>query len=308
MPLISHNTLPTFARLRAEGVDIVPSSAAPDLRIGFLNMLLDGALQPTERQFLRLLAGHQNIVVQVLPFSLEGPPCNESSRIHLDTYYSTFPDLRDMDMDALIVTGINIADPRLENLPYLDSIFEILDWASAGLKSSIYSCLATHAVMQFRFNRKRSPLPDKHWGVYPQRIRQPEHPLCRGLGETMDVPHSRWNDISPDQFTAADLDILIDDDQGCVSMACSRDGLREIYLQGHPEYDAISLLKEYKRELSLHADGTRADAPPIPRNILPPDGARILADGGVQALESLMRETWLTQTKTIFGNWLEKLA
>ena len=58
-------------------------------------------------------------------------------------------------------------------------------------------------------------------------------------------------------------------------MAVSTDGFRTVYFQGHPEYDSISLLKEYKREVGLfsHAynsshqnksDGV--EYPPFPAN------------------------------------------
>ena len=307
MPLIAHNTLPTFERLEAEGVNIAPAGTAADLRIGFLNMLMDAALTATERQFLRLLAVRDDIAVRVSPFSLPGLPRDAVSSAHMDAHYDSFETVRDAGLDAIVVTGINVADPRLENLTYLDEIFEVLDWAGAELKSSLYSCLATHAVMQFRYGRRRSPMKRKLWGVYPHRVVDPEHPLCAGLPAVLDVPQSRWNDISRDQYASAGLRVLIEERGGCVNMACSEDGLKEIHFQGHPEYDAVSLLKEYKRELRLHAEGTRADRPPLPENILPPCGAEVLASGGPETLEPSMRETWLDGTRLIFGNWLGML-
>ena len=41
-------------------------------------------------------------------------------------------------------------------------------------------------------------------------------------------------------------------DEAGVHAAVSEDGFRRVYFQGHPEYDANSLLKEYKREVLRH--------------------------------------------------------
>jgi homoserine O-succinyltransferase len=40
-----------------------------------------------------------------------------------------------------------------------------------------------------------------------------------------------------------------------VHMAVSPDQFRAVYTQGHPEYDANSLLKEYKREVFRFLNG-----------------------------------------------------
>ena len=61
MPLVAHSNLPTFKKLAEEGCDVVtPEDAAgfpgaPELHIGFLNLMPDAALEATERQFIRLV-------------------------------------------------------------------------------------------------------------------------------------------------------------------------------------------------------------------------------------------------------------
>ncbi|PKO61322.1 MAG: homoserine O-succinyltransferase, partial [Betaproteobacteria bacterium HGW-Betaproteobacteria-17] len=59
MPLVAHNTLPTFDRLRRDGITVLsPERAAQqeirELHVGLLNMMPDAALAATERQFYRL--------------------------------------------------------------------------------------------------------------------------------------------------------------------------------------------------------------------------------------------------------------
>ena len=57
MPLVAHNNLPTFQRLRDRGHDVLPLERAlhqdiRELHIGLLNMMPDTALTATENQYL----------------------------------------------------------------------------------------------------------------------------------------------------------------------------------------------------------------------------------------------------------------
>ena len=76
MPIVAHNDLPTFERLRQEGVNVLPPDRAlhqdiRELHIGLLNMMPDKALAATERQFFRLV-GESNPIAQFYlhPFTL----------------------------------------------------------------------------------------------------------------------------------------------------------------------------------------------------------------------------------------------
>ena len=60
MPLVANTDLPSFARYQAEGGEVLDPSRAQgqeirELHIGLFNMMPDAALEPTERQFLRLV-------------------------------------------------------------------------------------------------------------------------------------------------------------------------------------------------------------------------------------------------------------
>ena len=137
-------------------------------------------------------------------------------------------------------------------------------WATENVTSTLCSCLATHAVLQFHYEQKRIPQPDKIWGVFSHRVVDNTHPLVNDVNTRFDVPHSRWNAITRQQFDAAGLRVLVESDTVGVHLATSTDGLRLVFSQGHPEDDTISLLKEFKREAGLYAAGQRADYPPFP--------------------------------------------
>jgi len=272
MPLVAHNQLPTFARLKEEGIRVLAPDFAlhqdiRELHIGLLNMMPDAALAATERQFFRLV-GESNPIAQfyVHPFTLPQIPRNKKAQAHISAYYDDFETIREQGLDALIVTGANVIGPELSNQPFWEPLKEVFDWAYENVASTLCSCLATHAAMEFRYGKKRIHQMQKRWGVFPHRVVQPKHPLVNDINTRFDVPHSRWNEVTHQQFTEAGLRILVQDDDGCVHLATSEDGFRTVFFQGHPEYDTISLLKEYKREVNRYMAGELQDYPPFPEN------------------------------------------
>ncbi|MDH5355590.1 MAG: homoserine O-succinyltransferase [Gammaproteobacteria bacterium] len=274
MPLVAHNNLPAFGKLATEGVRVLASDAAAhqdirELHIGLLNMMPDAALGATERQFFRLI-GESNPIAQfyVHPFTLDALPRSEEARDYIDKYYDRFDDLREQGLDALIITGANVTQPELSAEDFWESLIEVADWANDNVTSTLCSCLATHAVLEFRYGQRREQQTRKKWGVYEHKVIEPHHPLVADINSRFSVPHSRWNSIYPGQFDAAGLRTLVVGDDGSVHLATSADGFRTVFFQGHPEYDTVSLLKEYKREISNYINGISADYPPLPDNYL----------------------------------------
>lgn len=326
MPLVAHNDLPTFQRLASEGQTILSRQRASnqdirELHIGLLNMMPDAALSATERQFLRLV-GQSNPIAQfyVHPFSLDGLPRSKSGIEHIKRYYESFHAIQRQGLDALIITGANVTQPDLSDEPFWKPLIEVVDWAHENVTSILCSCLATHAVMEFRYGQKRQRMAQKRWGVYSHNVIDRAHPLVKDVNTRFDVPHSRFNDVSPAQFDAAGVTVLALSDVADVHLAVSEDGFRFVFFQGHPEYDTISLLKEYKRELGLFASGN-ADFPRFPDNYFPPQAAAILEEYRsrlLQALESggtlpevpehliasKVHNTWHDTGEAIVGNWI----
>lgn len=323
MPLVAHTNLPTFEDLRLQGHELLSLDRAHrqdirELHIGFLNMMPDKALQATERQFIRLV-GSCNRIAQfyVYPFSLAELERGAEAASYIDRHYSRFEQLQAAGLDALIITGANVSNPDLEQEAFWQPLISVVDWASENVASILCSCLATHALLKARHGISRTPLPAKRWGVYSHRITTPGHPLLRDVNTRFDAPHSRHNEISAAQLEAAGLTVLAASHSGGVHLAVSPDGCREIYFQGHPEYDKISLLKEYKRELLRYQAGQRADEPPLPENYLSPEAQRALSEATAgdlangasgDTLEHLvgphLDNTWGDTAKALFNNWL----
>ena len=330
MPLVAHTDLPTFDRLREEGETILPRDFAlkqeiRELHIGLLNMMPDAALAATERQFFRLI-GESNQIAQFYlhPFTLKELKRGAEGQAHVDKYYESFDIIKEQGLDALIITGANVSGPELSNQPFWEPLIEVIDWAYDNVTSTLCSCLATHAVMEFRYAQKRRPLGFKRWGVYSHRVVDRKHPLSTGVNTRFDVPHSRFNQIDRAQFEQSGLHVLVESEEAGVHLAVSEDLFRQVFFQGHPEYDVISLLKEYKREVIRYAKGERIDYPPFPQHYFSIQSEAILAEHQEQVIRALqdgselpeipeslvtpcLDNTWHDTAEAVINNWIGKV-
>ena len=330
MPLVANTELPSFLRLQEEGETIIPGNKAVqqdirELHIGLLNMMPDKALEATERQFFRLV-GESNQIAQfyVHPFTLKELKRSADGQAHVDRYYSSFEEIKKQGLDALIITGANVIGPDLSTQAFWKPLKEIIAWAYDNVTSTLCSCLATHAVLEFRYGQKRRPLSQKRWGVYSHRVVDKTHPLVAGVNTRFDVPHSRFNQVDEGQFIEAGLKILVESEEAGVHLAVSPDGFRIIFCQGHPEYDAISLLKEYKREIGHFIRGELDDYPPFPENyfgelnrgILEEYGDRVAAAKAAgnaipefpeKLISTTLDNTWHDSAEAVINNWIGKV-
>lgn len=327
MPLVANTGLPSFQRLQGEGSLVIPHDMAlsqhvRELHIGLLNMMPDKALEATERQFFRLIGSSNRIArFYVHPFTLDALARDEAGRAHVDRYYQRFSQIQSTGLDALIITGANLVSPELDKQEFWEPLIEVLDWASDNVTSVLCSCLATHAVLQFRYRQKRRALPEKRWGIFPHHVCDRSHPLVTGVNTRFDVPHSRFNEVGPEQFAEAGLKALVEGEAGEVHLAVSEDGFRLVFFQGHPEYDANSLLKEYKREVDRYASGETDLYPPFPRHYFSLQSKAMLNEyrervaaartsGGQPPdfpealLTPTLQNTWHDSAAAVMNNWM----
>ena len=330
MPLVAHTQLPTFQRLQEEGEDILNPDRAThqhirELHIGFLNIMPDAALEATERQFFRLVGACNQIAqFHVHPFTIDGLPRNESAKAHIERYYETFEQLKQDGLDALIISGANVTHDHLQDEDFWEPLTEVFDWAKHNVTSVLCSCLATHALIQFCYGIERTRLPAKRWGVYSHKVIDRKHPLIAEINTRFDVPHSRFNEVFQEDLQQQGVKVLVVSDEAGVHLAVSPDGFRIVYFQGHPEYDDISLMKEYKREVMRFIRHETELYPPVPEHYF---NAEVLAVFNAYAehvqyalknqlpiqpfpeqdVEPFLDNTWRDTAKAVFNNWLGKV-
>ena len=160
--------------------------------------------------------------------------------------YTPFARLMRGTLDGLIVTG---CEPHAETLPkeaFWRELTEVIDWAEHNTRSTIWSCLAAHAAVLHLDGVERQRLPAKRSGLF-RVATVGQHPLLDGAPSDLRVPHSRWNGLDATKLTAAGYNVLTQGDVVGIDTFVKSWRSLFIYLQGHPEYDAGALGREYRR-------------------------------------------------------------
>ncbi|MCH8335396.1 MAG: homoserine O-succinyltransferase, partial [Proteobacteria bacterium] len=169
MPLVAHNDLPTFRRLREGGQEVLTPERARkqdirELHIGLLNMMPDAALSVTEHQFIRLIGSCNQIApFYVYPFSIRELNRGAAAEEHISQYYFSFAALMAQGLDALIITGANVANPSLDQEAFWKPLIEVVRWAESNVASIFCSCLVTHALVKYHHGIDRQRMPQKRW-------------------------------------------------------------------------------------------------------------------------------------------------
>jgi homoserine O-succinyltransferase len=285
----------------------------------------DSALGATERQFRALLCeaeSSEGIAVRLSLFAIPEVPRSDKARGRIDTTYLSTGELLDNRLDGLIVTG---AEPVARNLmeePYWASLAHLIDWAEHNTHSSVWSCLAAHAAVLWMDGIERRRFSDKLVGVFECAERS-EHRLTADVPSCVRIPHSRWNDIPEEALTDCGYRVLTRLQNGSVDAFVKQTKNLFVFFQGHPEYDADSLLLEYRRDIRRFLRGERELYPSMPQGYFDEEAAaaftllreRAVADRCEQSLANFpasiqspsVRSAWRSAAVRFYGNWLRYL-
>jgi homoserine O-succinyltransferase len=229
------------------------------LRIGVVNNMPPAAIRSTERQFGDILtaAARDDVPFQLEWYRLAGVR---------PEHYRRSEELWDGEFDGLIVTG---AEPKAEFLPdepYWRPLTRTIEWAERHTTSVIWSCLAAHAAVLHLDGVTRRPRGEKIFGVFDS-VKSSEHTILANTAPVWRVPHSRWNDLSEAELEAHGYTVLArSDGAGADIFVKQFDRSLFVFIQSHPEYDAVSLMREYHRDVARFRAGLRDRYPNVPRN------------------------------------------
>jgi homoserine O-succinyltransferase/O-acetyltransferase len=311
-----------FARAQGGSAAMKAPPGGRGLDIGLINNMPDSALIPTERQLFDLLdAASGTLVVRLHFYQMEPMPRSDWGRGYLRQYYRGTDDLLTRSMDGIIVTGAEPKAARLTEEPYWANFVQVVNWAKENTVSSVYSCLAVHAAILHMDGLERQALPSKCIGVFPQ-TKVEEHPLTGGLPQIFKTPHARWNAV-PEETALADCgySVLSRSTEAGVDCFVKRQNRSLfVHFQGHPEYEALSLLGEYRRDMGRFLRGESEICPTIPTGYFDAEAEDILAlfqYGAItkrspeffaafptNRLAKDVRNVWQSSAKRIYRNWL----
>lgn len=244
-----------------------------------VNNMPDTAFVDTEEQFLGLLdgaSGEQTITVRL--HTLEKVPRGEQAAARIAAGYLPLAQLRGDPPDALVVTGSNPLETRIEDEPYWADLVDLLSWGRDHVSTMLLSCLSAHAALVAFDGLERRRLKAKCTGVFGQ-VAETAHPLVAGLVPPIVLPHSRLNTVEADDLRGAGYDVALHSDAVGWSVAAKMvDRSRVVVMQGHPEYGPASLLREYQRDARRYVRHERDEAPRLPIDCVGPEDQAGLAD------------------------------
>jgi homoserine O-succinyltransferase/O-acetyltransferase len=300
-----------------------PRTGQIELVIGLVNNMPDGALKATERQFARLLqdAAPPHVRIRFPCFSLPSIIRAQAAQTHVAQHYSNLSVLKRGAVDGLIVTGAEPIADDLHDEPYWPELTSIVDWAATNTRSTIWSCLAAHAAVLHLDGIARRKLDAKCSGVYDCHNVADDW-LTMDIRSPLQVSHSRYNVLEESELVARGYQVLTRSDTVGVDIFARPAPSRFIFFQGHPEYDALSLQREYMRDIARFLAAQRADYPNLPAAYFDSETEQVLKDFEIRArasrdptlaaeLPGLTLRPGLaagTAAKLLFRNWLNFLA
>ncbi len=289
MPIKTQSDLPAKEILEKENIFVMDEKRAvhQDIRaieIGILNLM--PLKEETELQLLRSLS-NTPLQVDVTFITVSTHEFKNTSMSHLKKFYETFSDVKHRFFDGLIITGAPIEQMEYEDVDYWGEICEIFEWTKTHVTSTLHLCWGAQAGLYYHYGLKKYLLPKKMFGVYEHRVMNRKVPLVRGFDDCFMAPHSRHTEVRAEDIRRVqELTILAESRDAGVFLAVADEG-RKIFVMGHPEYDRMTLDKEYQR------DKNKGLPIALPVNYYPNDD-----DTAKPKLQ------WRSHGNILYSNWL----
>jgi homoserine O-succinyltransferase len=224
---------------RASHQDIRP------LNIAILNLM--PLKEDTELQILRSLS-NTPLQVNVTFVATSTHEATHTSTNHLNKFYLSFDEIKQDYFDGFIITGAPVEQMEYEEVDYWPEICRIMEWTKTHVTSTLHLCWGAQAGLYYHYGIQKHPLGKKMFGVYEHKVMNRKVPLVRGFDDHFMAPHSRHTEIRREDIAAnPELTILAESDEAGVFLVIAKDG-GQIFVMGHPEYDRLTLDKEYKRD------------------------------------------------------------
>jgi len=289
MPIKVSSDLPAKKILEEENIFMMDENRAlhqdiRPLKIAILNLM--PLKEDTEVQLLRSLS---NTPLQVdITFLMTSSYVGKNTAAsHLDQFYLTFADVKNQKFDGLIITGAPVEQMEFEEVAYWEELKDIMEWSKHNVTSTLHICWGAQAGLYYHYGIGKQPLDRKLFGVFDHKVLDRTIPFVRGFDDHFYAPHSRHTTVARENIAGHEqLTIAVESDEAGVFAVVNETG-NHIFVFGHPEYDRVTLDKEYKRDLGK---GLPID---IPKNYYPDDNPELKPN-----------LSWRAHSNTLYTNWL----
>ncbi len=289
MPIRIDNDLPVKKILEDENIFVMDEarSNSQDIRpIDILILNLMPLKEDTELQLLRSLS-NTPLQVNITFVRTLSHESKHTSRDHLERFYSNFREVRQHKWDGMIITGAPVEKMEFEEVEYWEELTKIMDWASKNVTSTFHICWGAQAALYYHYGLNKQEIGKKLFGIYRHKVMNRRTPLVRGFDDEFWVPHSRYTEVSKEAIYGCDeLTVLAESEEAGVCLCIAQNG-RQVFVQGHFEYDRRTLENEYKRDVNKGLDIQ------VPKNYYP--------DNDPNNKPNLL---WRAHANTLYTNWL----
>src|SRR6185295_10094709 len=147
-----------------------------------------------------------------------------------------------------------------------------------------------------------------------------DHPLTAAAPSHLRMPHSRWNEVSEEALLACGYRVLTRSEDAGVDAFVKERGSLFVFLQGHPEYEAVTLLLEFRRDIGRYLRGQRQTYPPVPQGYFDEETVEalialrdraltdrreeLLAEFPLEKAAAKVTNTWRSTAESLYRNWL----
>ncbi len=289
MPIRIPNDLPAAKILTDENIFVMTETRAISQDIRPLRILVLNLMPKkieTETQLSRLL-GNTPLQVELELIHTKSHVSKNVTPEHLIAFYKTFEDVKEQKFDGMIITGAPVEHLPFEDVTYWDELCEIMEWSKTHVHSTLHICWGAQAALYYHFGINKKDLPQKMFGVFEHKVNYKRSILFRGFDDVFMAPHSRHTTVDiADVRTVKGLKLLASSKEAGVYAVSTKNG-KQIFITGHPEYDADTLKNEYIRDVEA---GKPID---IPKNYFyknDPTNAPVVS--------------WRAHANLLYSNWL----
>ena len=251
MPIRIPDDLPASSILKSENIFTMSETRASHQHIRPLRVLILNLMPKkieTETQLMRLLS-NTPLQVDIELIRVDARATRNTPQEHLDSFYGDFERVKDQKWDGFIITGAPLGTIPFENVYYWEKFTEIVNWSRHNVTSTLFLCWAAQAALKVLYDLEKVTREDKLSGIYSHRTYNHHHPLVRGFDDEFWAPLSRYAEFNSRELKdKTDLTIFADAPNAGVYLAASPD-CRQVFITGHPEYDANTINNEYLRDL-----------------------------------------------------------
>jgi homoserine O-succinyltransferase len=190
----------------------------------------------------------------------------------------------------MIITGAPVEKLSFEEVDYWEEFKEILDFARKNVFSTMFVCWAAPAALYHYYKIPKFVTEEKISGIYKNEI-DTNSLLMNGVEEFFWGPQSRYFYTKEEDVNAVSiLKIIAKCKKSGIHIIASND-YREIYVNGHNEYDDDSIDKEYRRDI------TKGIPIKMPENYYIDDD-----------INKKIAAQWRVHSNLFYRNWLRLVA